>query len=153
MSNRSSIKSRVVLFSCALLTATCLFARESADLIVMKNGDHITGKIKSLDSGVLSVSLDYVDGTISMDWSKVARVDSNQLFVVLTQSGSSYEGTLVTPEATPDQSVKIQVTQTTGNKVEIERSKIVRMTQTSEKFHQRLSGDINLGVTHSKGNQ
>jgi hypothetical protein len=153
MNNRSSIKSKVVLFSCALLTATCLFARESADVIVMKNGDHITGKIKSLNSGALSVSLDYVDGTISVDWSKVTRVDSNQLFVVLTQSGSSYEGTLVTSNGTPDQAVKIQVTQATGNKVEIERSKIVRMTQTSEKIHERFSGELDLGVIHSKGNQ
>lgn len=150
---RSYITRRVLLFSCALLTATSLFARESTDVIIMKNGDHITGKIKSLDSGVLSVSLDYVDGTISVDWLKVARLESNQLFVVLTQSGSLYEGTLVTPEATSDQPVKIQVTQTTGNKVEIERSQIVQMNQTSEKFHQRFSGDLNLGVIHSKGNQ
>ena len=153
MSIRRSIKCRVLLFSCALLTATSLFARESTDVITMKNGDHITGKIKSLNSGVLSVSLDYVDGTISVDWSKVARLESNQLFVVLTQSGSSYEGTLVTPEATPDQPVKIQVIQTTGNKVEIERSQIVKMNQTSQTFHQRFSGDIDLGVIHSKGNQ
>ena len=67
------IKSRTLLISCALLASASLFARESTDVIVMKNGDHITGKIKSLDSGVLSVSLDYVDGTISVDWSKVAR--------------------------------------------------------------------------------
>jgi hypothetical protein len=31
----------------------------------------------------LSVSLDYVSGTISVDWSKVARLESSQLFVVL----------------------------------------------------------------------
>lgn len=148
-----SIKSRFLLLSCTLLAATSLFARESTDVIIMKNGDHLTGKIKSLDNGVLSVSLDYVDGTLSVDWSKVARLESKQLFVVFTQSGSSYEGTLAAPEATSGQPVKIQVTPTTGNRVEIERSKIVKMTQTSEKVLQRLSGDIDLGVIHSKGNQ
>jgi hypothetical protein len=150
---RSSIKSRDLLFGCVLLLATSLFARESSDVIIMKNGDHVTGQIKSLNSGVLSVSLDYVDGTISVDWLKVARVESSQLFVILTQNGSSYEGSLVTPKAIPGQPVKIQITQTAGNKIEIQRSQVVRMTQTSEEFHQRFSGDISLGTIYSKGNQ
>ena len=88
----SSVTNRVILLSCTLLAATSLFARESTDVIIMNNGDRLTGKIKSLKSGVLSVSLDYVDGTISVDWLKVARFESNQLFVILTQDGSSYEG-------------------------------------------------------------
>jgi hypothetical protein len=148
-----SVKSRVILLTCTLLAATSLFARESTDVIIMNNGDRLTGKIKSLKSGVLSVSLDYVDGTISVDWLKVARFESSQLFVVLTQSGSSYQGSLVTSEATPGQPVIIHVTDTGGTTVDIERSKIVRMSQTSEELHQRFSGDINLGVIHSKGNQ
>ena len=70
MKIRSSITSQILLFSCTLLTAASLNAGESTDVIVMKNGDHLTGKVKSVDRGVLFVSLDYVDGTISVDWSE-----------------------------------------------------------------------------------
>ena len=45
---RSSIKSRDLLFGCVLLLATSLFARESSDVIIMENGDHVTGQIKPL---------------------------------------------------------------------------------------------------------
>ena len=31
--------------------------------------------------------LDYVDGTISVDWSKVARLESSQLFIVKEENG------------------------------------------------------------------
>jgi hypothetical protein len=30
---------------------------------------------------------DYIDGTASVDWSKVARLESNQIFIVKTQDG------------------------------------------------------------------
>jgi len=142
-----------IVLSCMLLASTPILARKTTDIVVMKNGDRITCEVKSLNGGVLSVSLDYVDGTIAVDWSKVARLDSNQLFVVLAQDGTSHEGTLVTAERTGSQPMKIRVTDTAGNITELERSEIVRMTETSENFHQRFNGDINLGAIYSKGNQ
>lgn len=41
---------RAIILSCALLSLTPVFARESTDVIVMKNGDHITCEIKGLDA-------------------------------------------------------------------------------------------------------
>ena len=153
MSRGAFTKSQALLFTCMLLAAAPVFARKSTDVIVMKNGDRMTGQVKSLNAGILSVSLDYVNGTISVDWSEVAHLESSQLFVVLTQGGSAYEGTLVTAETPSGQPVKIQLTETSGNKMEIDRSQIVRMTQTSEEFHQRFNGAINSGILYSKGNQ
>ena len=118
----------------------------------MNNGDRITCEVKSLTAGVLSIALDYVDGTVSVDWSKVVRLESPQLFVVLTQDGSSYEGTLATVNTETDKSMKIRITEDRENRVEIERPQIVRMTQSSEKVYQRFGGSINLGVIYSKGN-
>jgi hypothetical protein len=43
--------------SCVFLLAAPLFARESTDVIVMKNGDHLTGEIKGLNAGVLYMSM------------------------------------------------------------------------------------------------
>jgi len=58
-----------------LFTLTAhLFARDKTDRLTMKNGDSMTCEIKGLDGGVLYVSFDYIDGTASVDWSKVAKV-------------------------------------------------------------------------------
>jgi hypothetical protein len=149
------MKTRVLFFIFMLLAATALFAREKTDVLVLNNGDRVTCEIKSLDQGVLSIGLDWVDGTVSVDWSKVKHLDSSQLFVVFTQDGSSYEGKLATVEGAASEPMKIQILkapENAKNKVEIERSRIVRMTETSERFYQRFNGSINFGVTYSKGN-
>ena len=142
----------IVLCSVLLLVAP-LFGREKRDVIVMKNGDHLTCEIKGLNSGVLYVSLDYILGTSSVQWSKVDHLESSQLFIVKTENGLVYTGTLSAAELPGDRPMKIEVIVSPETKVTIERTQIVKMEQTSEKFWQRFNGDINLGVIYSKGNQ
>ena len=84
------MKMRLIVFSFTLLFCTSLFAREKTDIIVMKNGDRFTGEIKGLSAGVLSVKLSYAQGTVSLDWAQVARLESNQLFIVQTEDGAVY---------------------------------------------------------------
>ena len=144
---------RTLILSSALLVAVPLFARENTDVLVMKNGDRMTCQVKGLDTGVLYVSFDYIDGTTSVQWSKVARLESKQLFIVKTQDGSVYTGRLNTPETPAGQPVKIQVVETPDNEVVINSSQIVKMGETSEKFWQRFNGEVNWGIIYSKGNQ
>ena len=147
------MRSRALILSSALLLAAPLFAREKTDVIVMKNGDRMTCQIKGLDAGVLYVSFDYIDGTASVDWSKVARLESKQLFIVKTQDGSMYSGSLTTPETPDNRPVKLQVLETPEKEVAVDRSEVVQMVQTSENFWQRFSGEIAWGIIYSKGNQ
>ena len=76
-----------------LMLSSPLLAREKSDLLVMRNGDRLTCEIKRLDSDVLYISLEYVLGTISVNWSKVDHIESKQLFLVKTQDGAVYTGT------------------------------------------------------------
>jgi len=136
----------------ALLFTTALYAREKTDVMVMTNGDRLTCEIKGLDAGVLYVSFDYIDGTASVNWSKVMRLESNQLFVVKTQGGEVYTGSLRTSEAGADRPVKIQVL-AAGKEEVLDRSEIVQMIATSDRFWQRFNGEVGFGVIYSKGNQ
>jgi hypothetical protein len=120
----------------------------------MRNGDRITCEVKNLENGVLKVSLDYVDGTISVDWLKVARLESNYLFIVNLQDGSLYSAKLVTPESMDSAGGKLVIEPADGGKSRlVERSAVVSITQTSENFLQRVGGNISLGATYSKGNR
>ena len=56
--------------------------------------------------------MSYILGTSSLDWSKVARLESKQLFIVKTQDGSVYKGTLNTAEAEAGRPVRIEVVET-----------------------------------------
>ena len=148
------MNSRAFIFCVALtLVAGNLLARDKTDIVVMKNGDRLTGEVKGLDSGVLYVSMDYILGTSSMQWSKVDHLESKQLFIVKTENGSVYSGTLSTAEAEEGRPVKIEVSQEAAEKVVLDRSRIVEMDETSDRFRQRFNGDINSGIIYSKGNQ
>jgi hypothetical protein len=144
---------RVISLISALVLTTPLFARTNTDVLVMKNGDRMTCQVKGLDEGVLYVSFDYIDGTSSVQWSKVARLQSNQLFIVKTEDGSVYTGKLNTPETPVGQPVKIRIMETPEKEVVLDRPKIVGMSETSEKFWQRFNGQLSFGVIYSKGNE
>src|SRR5215510_9802589 len=140
---------RATIFGAVLTLSAPLAARQKTDVIVLANGDRITGEIKSLNAGVLRVDLDYVDGAISVQWLKVRRITSNQLFIVQAQDGSLYTGTLASAALEPD---KIEVADPTNTKTVIEHYRVVRMEETAESFFRRWSGDINWGIVFSKGN-
>lgn len=52
-----------------------------ADTVWMKNGDRLTGTIKLLDGGKLLLETEY-GGSIPLDWSKIATLDSEQELLV-----------------------------------------------------------------------
>lgn len=148
MNNRTLMLSFFLLFLPALLPA-----RDKTDVLVMKNGDRMSCEVKGLEGGILQVSFDYIDGTTSVDWSKVARVESTQLFVVKTEDGSVHTGTLNTLAPSAGRPVKIKVAESPLEAIEIDQPQIISMTPTSDNFWQRFDGAVNFGVTYSKGNQ
>ncbi len=144
---------RIVILSCAFAIAIPLFAREKTDIIVMNNGDRLRCEIKGLDSGTLSVNFDYILGTASVDWSKVDHLESNQLFLVKTQDGSIYRGTLRTVGPPSRRPIQIEISEGPDHTVGVEQSKIIRMTETSATARQRFNGQVSSGIQYSKGNQ
>src|SRR5581483_8743631 len=93
----------------AFLLTTPLLSREKTDMLVMNNGDRLTCEIKGLQAGVLYVSFDYIKGTTEVNWLKVNHLESKQLFLVKTEQGNSYIGTLSTAETADMRPIYIQV--------------------------------------------
>ena len=128
-------------------------ARESTDVIVMKNGDHLTGEIKGMSQGVLYISMQYILGTSDVQWSKVDHIESKQLFLVKTEAGNVYTGTLSTAEAAQGRPMTIAVVESSSKQAKLEQPDVVEMDQTSQRFWQRFNGEINSGISYTKGNQ
>jgi hypothetical protein len=147
------MNAKTIVLCCALFLATPLFAREKSDVIIMKNGDRVTCEIKGLNGDTLYISVDYILSTLSVDWSKVDHVESKQLFIVKTQDGVVHSGTLSTPESPEGRPMQIEVLELPDTKVELDKSQIIKMDQTSDNFWHRFNGDIGMGTTYNKGNQ
>jgi putative salt-induced outer membrane protein YdiY len=144
---------RIVLCAVLFLAAPAS-AREKTDVVIMRNGDRLTCEIKGLTADALYISLDYALGTVSIDWFKVDHLESNQLFVVKTQNGEVYSGTLSMPQTEAERPVSIiEVADPSGAKVELPKNEVTRMDQEFARFWQRFNGSFGLGAIYNKGNQ
>jgi len=147
------MKLKILHASLLLLFALPISARDKSDVIVMRNGDRFTCEVKSLDSDTLSISLDYAAGTISIDWGKVDHIESKQLFLVKTQDGLVYSGSLSTPGTPGARPTKIEVLEESTTKVELDKNQVIQMTETDLSFWRRFNGEIGLSSIYNKGNQ
>jgi hypothetical protein len=134
-----------------LLTLTAVsWARAKKDVIQFANGDRITCEIIKLEKGYLYVKLEYADGTVAMDWSKIVRVESPQGFVVADKAGLRFTGHLETATGgnTPEE-LEVRITGSTTDQV-VPGKEVVEIGQTESSFWQNLNGGMSVGLNFSK---
>ena len=136
-------------FLAAFLVLLCLpLVAQAAktDVVVLLNGDAVTGEIKSLDFGELRYSTDSM-GTVSIEWEEVVSLESDQSLQVEVASGTRYFGGFFAVGA--DGTVGVGRGE---NIQEIDLSQIVRITpiETDEKIWQRFEGSIKFGFNSDK---
>ncbi len=119
------------------------------DVVVLINGDAVTGEIKSLDFGALRYSTDSM-GTVSIEWEEVVSLHSDQSLQVEVASGTRYFGGLFVIGA--DGRVGVGRGE---NIQEIDMSQIIRITpiETDEKIWQRFEGSVKFGFNSDKASQ
>ena len=124
------------------LSCSSLFA----DQIVMKNGDRLTGTIEKSDAKSLVIKTEFA-GEVTVDWSAIQDVKSEQPLHVGLKDGK----TVVGPVSTVDGKLEVS-TKTAGN-VEAPKESIVVMRSDSEQLaweklqHPGLLEGWNGGVT------
>ncbi|MES1257746.1 MAG: DUF481 domain-containing protein [Acidobacteriota bacterium] len=85
----SNLRIRVVLLAGALLASV------RADVVVLKNGDRITGSIVKKDGDNLTIKSDLF-GVVTTAWDKVESVSADKPLNVATKDGKTLQGTLST---------------------------------------------------------
>jgi Protein of unknown function, DUF481 len=131
------------------LTGVCS-ARDKKDVLQFTNGDRITCEIIKLEKGSLYIKLDYADGTLLMDWTKIARVESPQSFVVAVKTGKRYTGTLQPMAGEEQQSeLKLQIAGSSTGQM-LSGDEVVEIDPTDNTFLQNLHGAVDVGFNYTK---
>ena len=119
------------------------------DVVILLNGNAITGEVKSLDFGSLRYSTDSM-GTVSIDWEDIVSVTSEQDLQIELTDGTRYFGKLYPS----DERHFVRIV-TSSQEIVIESSEVVRITpiETSENFIQRLDGSFSLGLQTQKSSE
>ncbi len=83
----------LLLITFSSLWALAANAAPKTDIVIFKNGDRLTGEIRSLKRGRLNLNTD-ATGTIAIEWDKISGIVSDQHIQIETASGIRFFGNL-----------------------------------------------------------
>ena len=119
------------------------------DILILKNGDRITGEIKKLERGNIHIDADYGDNVFIIEWEEVERVESSQNFVVQTSRGKRLSGSIQT-DASDSSRVLVE---DAGGTVPVEQEVMVSIQPVDEGFWGRFGASIDFGLSLTKANE
>jgi putative salt-induced outer membrane protein YdiY len=155
--NRSNL-ARVFIFKfgVCLISASAICSGAHAkklrgDVVTMKNGDRLTGEVKSLEQGVLYIKTDYFAGSVGVDWSQVQKVESTATYQITLSGGKRLTGTIskVEAEAAPNSDFKVHAS---GGDVPASSTDVVQIESQKQTFWRQLTGSIDFGYNFTSGN-
>jgi hypothetical protein len=117
---------------------------DKTDVVVLKNGDRITGEIRGLQNGLLTYKTDDI-GILSVEWERVVRISSVWLFILEDTRGRRYTGAL--QEAPEPGRVVVRAGE---GPVTLELADIVGIARFGTNLFQRFQGYLDLGFSLQK---
>ena len=120
-SSRICVSIAVVLEAAWCATA---IAAPKTDVVILVNGDRVTGEVKGLEHNQLRLSTADM-GTVYIEWDKIAHVQSRQTLLLESADGVMRYGTLAASQH--DRQLEVQ-TEVDGRQESLEMSSVERST-------------------------
>jgi Protein of unknown function, DUF481 len=125
------------------LLAPTAFAAPKTDVVVLKNGDRLTGEVQQLERGRLQLKTDDL-GTVEIEWDKVASVTATAPFDVDDLAGNRYLGSLAPGPGTGQLVIAWK-----GHAETVDLLKVVRIRRLDTSFWGRLDGSLDVGASYT----
>jgi len=133
----------------AAFTGLPVHARVKKDIVVMKNGDTMTGEVKGLVNGMLGFKADYMADTVQLDWNQIASIKSSDQFSVVFSDGTRDTGMIIR-SADPKGAGSFAV-EGAEEETQARSQDVVSINQVEDTFLHQLTGSISYGLTYTGG--
>ena len=132
-------------FALCVLAWICAPAwADKSDVVILKNGDKLTGEIEKLEAGLLEFSTDTM-GTVHIEWRFIAQVISSTSQVVETIDGRRLLGSLKKPE-----SGDAIIISSARGPVSVDPEQAVAVWPVAATLVDRMDLDLGLGIDYAK---
>jgi hypothetical protein len=121
---------------------TALAAR--TDVIVLRNGDHITGEVIQMQQGKLQVKTDDA-GTLSIEWDKIASIATATRYDVTVRDGRRLFG-----QIRPAAAQSLDLVADDGTVTTLLMADVVWFAQIKNTFWSRIDGSLDLGGSYTQ---
>jgi hypothetical protein len=136
------MKFRAITLAMALL-ASALAQAEKTDVVVLSNGDRVTGEVIRLEVGVLEFNTDTM-GRIFIEWRFIADLVSDKNHSIETTSGSRWLGQLAKPEDHDG-----LIINTVRGPIELDPSEVVSVWPVEATFWDKMELDTSVGFDYA----
>lgn len=127
----------------------------SADTVVLKNGDHLTGTVETSDGKNVTLKTDYA-GEIQIQWSSIAQIKTDKPIYVVMPDKSTVSGILTTDGT----SIIVQPASGPPVQIAVAQVTVVRGMDQETAYEKSLhpgllenwKGGVNLGFALARGN-
>ena len=117
------------------------------DIVVLKNGDYITGEVKGMEFARLSYSTDAMK-TLSIEWDELKYIKAKETFRIEMEDGTDFSGSLDSDSLTGTLIIKFK-----SYSYNISFEKVVKITPIKESFADRLQFTADLGFSYTKASE
>jgi putative salt-induced outer membrane protein YdiY len=144
-------------FGCIFLLApflACLCPSAQAkrkDVVVMNNGDHFTGEVKSLQNGLLFLETEYVSGNIGLDWNQVQTVQTTATYRIVLNNGRRLDGKIEKDSSEKGKNEDFLIREAT-EEVAVSSASVASIETKKPTFWRQLRGNIDFGYSFASGN-
>ena len=132
-----------------LLFVLTAIAKNVDDVVVLKNGDRLTGEIKGLQSGELRFKSDYMAEAVRLDWSRVERLESKSTFMIWLVNGKLVTDVIRLLPSNSDEVANFVIG---SSGITVHQLDVIRITPADRHFWKRLEGSIDFGFSFTSGN-
>ena len=142
----------VLLLGLHLLAVAPLLGKHNDDVVIMKNGDRLTGEVKRLEAGILYFKPGYSLDAIALDWREVQHLESKDYYSVDTTDGQRLTGE-VEASLIPEGSAEVlKIKSSEGDVNQLTKPNVVAFRPEEDRFWKRLNGSIDYGFNFTQGN-
>jgi hypothetical protein len=129
------------------LSGSPLLAAPKTDVVVLRNGDRLTGEVDQLERGKLTFKTDD-EGTLEIEWDKIASVSAGARFDVDDLEGQRYVGSL----GPGDSAGQMRVTSGDAS-VDVRLADVIRVRRIRSTLWQRLDGSLDAGASYTSASE
>jgi len=126
-------------------------AKHVDDVVILKNGDRLTGEIKGLQRGELKFKASYMAEAVRLDWTRVERLESKSTFLVYLTDGTLFTNSVQLRPANTTEADNFAIG-ADQKAVRVKQMDVLRITPVETDFWRQLEGSIDLGFGFTSGN-
>ncbi len=148
MKEHSYLKSFLLVLIAILICSSCVLAKRKDDVVIMKNGDRITGEIKSLQKGELRFKASYMVDAVRLDWTQVEALESKDTYQIILTDGQLFDTPL---RLVPGSSTDNFLIGGKNSPLRVPQLKVVRIIPLEGNFWSQITGSIDFGFNFTSG--